>query len=188
MGRAQESLAAMNRALELDPVSPVINVAVAWHCHIYTRQYGRAIEELRNTLRLEPGFARAHWALALAYEHSAQVNEAIEELRKAVTLSGGSPYALSSLGHAYAISGRTGEARQILQDLKGLSKRRYVSPYETAQIYAGLGENENAFTWLERAYEERASGLRLLKVEPWLDPLRGDTRFANLLLRVGLPQ
>jgi hypothetical protein len=94
---------------------------------------------------------------------------------------------MAALGHVYAVAGRKGEARKILAELEELAKHRYVSPYDRATVYAGLGEKDQAITWLERAYQERSDGLVFLKVEPKFDGLRSDPRFVDLLRHVGFP-
>ena len=92
------------------------------------------------------------------------------------------------IGHVYAVSGKPAEAQKVVDDLKELSKRRHVSSYHIALIYLGLGEKDRAFEWLENAYKERSDSLVYLKVDPWLDSLHSDPRFADLVRRVGLPQ
>jgi hypothetical protein len=92
------------------------------------------------------------------------------------------------LGHVYAVSGKKGEARTVLNELKQLSGQEYVPAYGIALVYAGLGEKDQAFAWLEKAYEEHAFKMAWLKVEPRWDSLRSDPRFADLLRRIGLPQ
>ncbi len=113
---------------------------------------------------------------------------AITELSKAVALSGEGrrPVMEAALGHAYAAAGKRVEAQRLLDGLKAAAERRYVSPYSMAVIYLALGDRVQAFTWLNRAYEERDNWLIYLKVEPRLDPLRSDARFADLLRRIGL--
>ncbi|MBI3697287.1 MAG: winged helix-turn-helix domain-containing protein [Acidobacteria bacterium] len=207
MGRTEASLAASKRGAELDPVDLPINGHLAWH-YFYARQYDAAMEACRRTLELDPNHPLPHWQLGMVYEQKGEYQRAIGEFHIAYALSGGSParpsslaylYALergvlaggnpvylSSLGHAYAVAGNVVEARKALGELDELSKRRYVSPYEKAVIHAGLGENEEAFAWLEKAYGERAGGLVYLPVEPRLDQLRADPRFGNLVKRVGL--
>ena len=113
-------------------------------------------------------------------------NEAIEELQKSVLDSGGGPVYLSALGYAYAASGKKGKAQEILEELKELSKQRYVSPYWIAILYAGLGDNKNALEWLERAYSERSGGMVWLVAEPQWDNLRPDPHFQDMLRRVNL--
>jgi tetratricopeptide (TPR) repeat protein len=110
--------------------------------------------------------------------------EAIDQFQQGVKLSG-NPLMLSLLGHAYAASGKKSEALRILADLDK-EKQRYVSPYTIATIYAGLGEKDHAFKWLEKAFEDRDIWLMNLKVDPQLAPLRPDRRFENLLQRIGI--
>jgi len=114
--------------------------------------------------------------------------EAIAEIQKAIDLSGGSPLSLAALGHTYAVWGKRAEAERVLNELKESSKQGYISAYSIAAIHAGLGEKDQAFIWLEKAYEERSGWLIWLRAEPISDPLRSDPRFQDLLRRVGLPQ
>ena len=107
--------------------------------------------------------------------------EALAELHKGKDLLKENVGVEADLGHAYAVSGNMNEAQRVIDDLEELSKQRYVSSYHIALIYTGLGENDRAFEWLEKAYEERADLLVYIKVEPRLDSLRGDPRFADLL-------
>ena len=95
-------------------------------------------------------------------------------------------FAVAALGHTYAVAGKRSEARKILEELKEGSKRENVSPYYIAGMHAGLGEKEQAFEWLEKAYEEREIGL--VKVDPRLDPLRSDPRFQDFLRRMNFPE
>ncbi len=115
-------------------------------------------------------------------------DDAIAELQKAITLSGNSPLMIAALGHAYAKAGKRNEANRILDELQKLSAARYVSSYELAAIYVALGEREQAFQRLERAYKERSFHLINLKVRPDFAPLRPDPRFHDLVRRIGLPQ
>jgi len=98
------------------------------------------------------------------------------------------PLAIGALGYAYAKSGRKDEARKLLADLKEQSKRRYVAPYWIARIHAGLDEKDEAFAWLEKAYQQRSWFLVWIKMEPQVDSLRSDSRFTDLLRRIGFPQ
>jgi tetratricopeptide (TPR) repeat protein len=112
--------------------------------------------------------------------------EAIAALDKAIALSGGSSRIIADLGYTYAVSGQRGEAQKMLDKLQELSKQSYISPYETSLVYIGLGEKDLAFEGLQRAYEDRPWELVYLKVEPMLDNLRSDARFAHLLRLIGL--
>jgi len=110
---------------------------------------------------------------------------AIDQFEKGVKLSK-SPLMLSLLGHAYAASGRKADALKILADLNQ-QKQRYVSPYTVATIYAGLGDKDETFKWLEKAYEERDIWLMNMRVDPVLKPIRSDARFTELVQRIGIP-
>ena len=147
-----------------------------------------AIEQLRKTLDIEPTFAHAHWFLGMAYLRKGAFAEAIAEFQRAITLSPNITQYKAGLGHAYARAGKSAEARKLLSELKEASKRRYVSWCDFAAIYAGLGEKDQAFAFLEKAYEQRDAKLFIWgKGSPVLDPLRSDSRFADLLRRIGLP-
>jgi eukaryotic-like serine/threonine-protein kinase len=184
-GRAEQAVASQRRAQQLDPLSLIINTGAGWELY-FARRHQEAIEQIRKTLDMDPTFARGHWFLGLAYEQEAMYREAIAEFQKAFDLSEGSPSMLGSLGHAYALSGNLEKARQALAHLQELSKRRYVPPFDPAVIYAGLGDKERAFEWLEKAFEDRSWGMVRLKVDPRFDRLHADPRFASLLRRMGL--
>jgi tetratricopeptide (TPR) repeat protein len=149
-----------------------------------SRHFDEAIEQCRRTLELEPNFASAHWCLGLAYLGKGRHGDAILEFQAARELGEG-PVVLWSLGYTYAITGRRVEAGEILKELRQRSRGGYVSPYITAAIYAGLGEKDSAFKWLEKAYEEH--DWMQLKLDPFLDSLRSDPRFQELLRRMNLP-
>ena len=144
------------------------------------------IEQLRKGLEMDANFAAAHRPLGMAYEQKAMFAEAIGEFQKALEASSGNPFALGSLGHAYAAGGQRAPARKALADLLELAKRRYVSPFDIAVVYAGLGENDRALEWLGKATEDRSLEMIFLKVDPRFDGLRGMGRFGELLRRVGL--
>ncbi len=184
-GALEQAMAEVMRALALEPLSLVVNRDLG--CVLYfMRRYEEAIEQLRNTVELDPNFGVGHWSLAWAYERNGMYKEALAELRKAIALSGGSARMIGEMGHAYAAAGKRGEAEKVLQELAAMSERRYVSPYEMAIVYTALGEKGRAFRWLEKACEHRPWALVYLKVEPKLDPLRSDPRFQKLLQRLGL--
>ncbi|MBI3948864.1 MAG: tetratricopeptide repeat protein [Acidobacteria bacterium] len=184
MERFDEAITEIKRAQELDPVSLVINTNVGVVLY-FARQYDQAIEQLRNTLDMDPSFVWARIYLGLSYEQKGQWPEAIAEFRKARLLDE-TPVISAALGHAYAMAGRGREVEEVLAELKRLSQQRYVSPYSVAIIYTSLGGKDQAFEWLQKAYEGRSVGLYRLKVEPRLDSLRSDPRFQDLLRRIGL--
>ncbi|MEK6325766.1 MAG: protein kinase [Acidobacteriota bacterium] len=185
MGRIEESLAESRRALELDPLLVVLNLHLGWH-YLYARNYDQAIEQFRRTLEMDPYFQQAHLYLGWAYIGKGMYAEAIGELQTAKALVAGSGEAETALGYIYAVSGKRGDALRVLDQLKELSKRRYVSPFFIALIYAGLEEKDQAFTWLEKAYVDRSDLLVYLEMEPKLDSLRPERKFADLVSRVGL--
>lgn len=185
MARFDEAVLEQRRAQDLDPLSLSINASLGL-LSLYARQHDQAIDQFRKTLEMDHNFPLAHLGLGEAYEQKGMYDEAVAEFQAAIALSGGSPVMVAALGHAYAISDRRGEAQKVLDELKELSKRRYVAPFDVAMVYAGLGEKDQAFEWLQRAYEERDDWLTFLKVEPRADTLRSDPRFQDLLQRVGL--
>ncbi len=188
MGRLQEAIAEEKRAQELDPVSLIINFELGIVLY-YAREYDQAIEQFRKTLELNPNFRHAQTYLAAAYGQKGMYEQAVAGLQKSLTLPGGTawPPTMSELGYAYGVSGRKDEARKVLNEMKQLAQQRYVSAHDVALIYMGLGEKDLAFTWLEKAYEERSFLLPNIKAEPRLDSLRSDPRFQDLLRRIGLP-
>jgi tetratricopeptide (TPR) repeat protein len=188
-GRSNEAIAERKRAQELDPLSLVINfeLGVAFY---YAHNYDQAIEQFHKTLELDQNFPAAHVFLPAAYEQKGKYEEAIAEFKKGIPLRGGSEWAFTKggLGHLYAILGKKSEALTLLDELKQLAAQEYVPPTSIALVYAGLGEKDEAFAWLEKAYEERSFQLQWLNVEPRWDSLRSDPRFADLIRRIGLPQ
>ncbi|MBI1813484.1 MAG: tetratricopeptide repeat protein [Deltaproteobacteria bacterium] len=185
-GRADEAIAEVKRAQELDPLSLIISTARAVVLY-HARRYDEAVDQAHRTLAMDPKFARTHWVLGVVYLQQGMNEEAIAELQAARQLEDGQRV-LAQLGYTYAVSGRTSDAQKALNDLNELSQRHYVDPFSIAVIYTGLGDKDRAFEWLGRAYEERSSGLMLLKVEPLFDSVRSDPRFTALLKKVGLDQ
>jgi len=187
LGRYEEALAELKRAQQLDPLSLIIN-AVSGRILLYAGRDDLAIEHLRKTLEMDPNFAFVHYILGQAYLRKGAFAEAIAEFQKAATLSPNIYQYKAGLGQAYARAGKSTEARKLLSELEEQSKQRYVSGCEFAAIYAGLGERDQAFAFLEKAYGQRDEKLfGWGKSHPLLDPLRSDPRFTDLLRRIGLP-
>jgi TolB-like protein/Tfp pilus assembly protein PilF len=184
-GRLQDALQEMKKALELEPASLVMNTFMGATLY-YAGRYDEAIDQCRRTIEMDPNFVVAHWHLGLAYEQKQAFDAAIEEFQTATALSGGSPLMRAALGHAYAMSQKTYEANKILDELNELSTQQYVSPYEVAAIYVALGNNENAFQLLEKAYREHSFHLVNLNVSPQFKSVRSDPRFQDLVQRIGL--
>jgi tetratricopeptide (TPR) repeat protein len=186
IGRANEGIAEGERAADLDPLSPETNTFLGVGLY-YARRYGRAIEQLRKTADLDPNYWFVHEGLGLAYEQQGQFPEGIAELQKAVELAGIIAKPTAWLARAYAVSGKRAEAQKLLDGLIERSKETYVSTYDIALIYTGLGEREQALAWLERAYQARPWPMNSLKVDPQLDSLRSDPRFQDLVRRMNFP-
>jgi DNA-binding winged helix-turn-helix (wHTH) protein/TolB-like protein/Flp pilus assembly protein TadD len=187
MGRFDNAITEMQNAQQLDPVSLVKLTGLA-QVLLVARRYDDALEECRKALEMDPNLGFAHWLLGLAYMHRGSYEPAILALQKSIPLSGDSPDEPASLAHAYALAGKRAEARKILDELKEQAKRKYISPSAMADLYGALGDKDQAFALLEKAYDERDNMVVLLKVEPTFDPLRSDPRFTDLLRRVGFPK
>jgi TolB-like protein/DNA-binding winged helix-turn-helix (wHTH) protein/Tfp pilus assembly protein PilF len=186
MGKFDESFEQIRKARELEPLSISINASFGWRLYL-AREYDRSIAQLRDTLEMDPAYEWAHLTLGQAYEQKEQFGLAIGELQKAVELSHSSPLTISALAHAEALSGNHPAANKLLTQLEALSKKQYVSPFYVAIVYVGLGKNDVAMNWLEKAYDDRSNGLVFLKVEPELDPLRTNPRFVALQNRLNFP-
>ena len=182
--RFDEAIAEAKRTEELDPLSFVASAHLGWIYYL-SGQNDKAIEQCRKILELDPSSFPARRYLGLAYEAKGMYPEAIAEFQTGVKLSG-SPLMLALLGHAYAASGKTAEAKQVLNDLQQLQGERYVSPYTVAAIHAGLGDQEQAFKWLQTAVEERDIWLMNLKVDPVFAKLRSQRQFTDILARIRL--
>jgi TolB-like protein/DNA-binding winged helix-turn-helix (wHTH) protein/Flp pilus assembly protein TadD len=187
MGRTEESIAAAKKALELDPLSITLSTHLGWMLYL-AHQTDLAVQQYEKTLEMSPNYARARRDFSLALVEKGRYEDAIREARRGIELSQASPLMLEAVGYAYAKAGKKDEARKVLRDLRELSRNRYVSSFNLAVIYAGLGEKDAAFSFLERAYQEHAGQLIWLDVNPALDSLHSDARFAELVSRVGLPK
>ena len=137
---------------------------------------------------MEPNFPITHVVFTDAYEQKGMFAEAIPEAQKPTGITDVSVTRFVMLGHAYAVAGKKREARQVLAQLKIKFREDYIPPYYTALVYAGLGQKNEAFEWLEKAFEDRQWMMAFLKVDPRLDALRSDPRFADLLRRTGLAE
>lgn len=180
----EEALKEMRHAQRLDPLSPIISAALGGY-YYYARQYHQAIRQCRETIEIDPTFYLAHGILGTVYAQLGDYEEAAKELKEAVSLSK-DPEVYAELGHVYALQNKRDEAEILLKETKDISRQKYVTPFGIAITYAGLGEFDEAFKWLEKAYKDRNNWLVWLKADPRLDPLRDDPRFTSLLQRVGL--
>jgi DNA-binding winged helix-turn-helix (wHTH) protein/TolB-like protein len=182
--RFDEAIAEAKRTQELEPFSLISSSHLGWILYLAGRS-DEAIQQCTRILDLDSNFFPALRYRGLAYAQKGMYREAINDFQKGVKLSG-SPLMLALLGQAYAAAGQKAEAQQVLDELRDLQDKRYVSPYTVAGIYAGLGEKDLAFKWLEKAFEERDIWIVNLKVDPIFTKLRSDRRFPDLLLRTGL--
>jgi len=148
-------------------------------------RYDQAISELEVTLELNPDFPVAIWGLGLSYEQKGMFEKALASMQKATSLSPSLNFK-ASLGHTYAAAGKRREAQSVIDTLAEQSKQKYVPSYYFALIYAGLGDKDRAFGWLDKAFAERSTLLAYLQLDPRLAGLRSDPRFADLIRRIGL--
>lgn len=183
VGRLDAATAEMTRALDLDPLSLIINTEMAT-VHFHARQYERAIAQARKALEIGPSFVPARLTLARSYMQKGMHQEAHAEFSKALEPDSEDAFVLSLVASNHAVEGDRRAAKKILERL--LSRRRPVPAEWIATVYAGLGENDRAFEWLERSCRAREPGLAWIKVHPGLDGLRADPRFAALVRCVGL--
>lgn len=184
-GRTEEGLAWSQRAHILDPMS-VGGLVDDSLLLFMARHYDESIQVLRKALAMQPDNAFAHWSMGYNLIAKGQPEQAIPELEKSVALSDHSPAVIGVLIRAYAHAGRRSDALRMLEELKRHSKTGYIPAGAFINAYLGLGDQEQAFVWLERGYEEKSGIMIFLKAHPHFDPIRNDPRFADLLHRVGL--
>lgn len=185
VGRLDDAIAERKKALELDPISPLLNSALG-EAYYHARRFDVTIEQNKKALELDPGYAIALVNIGRAYEQMGMHPQARAAFQRILTVAPEDPAILSLMGHEYAVSGDKANADKVLATLTKLSSRKYVPAIYFAVIYAGLNQKDDAFRWLDRAYDERCEYLVYLGTEPLADPLRGDPRFAKLLKRIGL--
>jgi tetratricopeptide (TPR) repeat protein len=187
-GRGAEALAEMEKTREVDPLFPLFLQGKAL-INYHLRNYKALIEIGRAFVAQNSNSWLARYRLAEGYEGSGQTLHAIPEYQKAVELSQGDQDPTASLAHAYAATGRRAEAQKILHEFLRQSETGYVSPYMIATVYAGLGNKDKAFEYLEKAYQERSSDLPyFLKVDLRVDSLRSDPHFQDLMRRMNFPK
>lgn len=184
-GRHEEALSEARHALELDPLNLMISTWVGLR-HYLAHNYPSAIEQNRSSVDLDAHFAAAHLVLGQAYVQAGLHSEGANELKQAASLSGGSPIYTAQVAVALAIAGRKRDAIQIVHELEAISTKQYVSPYGIAQIYAALDNTEDAYKWLQAAYDDHSVWMGYLGVDPVFDRYRSDSRFQEFLRRIGL--
>ena len=187
MGRHEEAITEAQLAVELDPLSASLISKLGQEL-CYGRDYDRAMEQLQKALELDPNFVWAHVYLAQVSAWNGRYEESLAACQKVASLFGGNAYSRALRGLILAMAGRTDAAKTILNDLKKQPKLDSMALISLADTYSALGDKDEAFEFLERAYQERVSLMIFLGVYPSFDNIRSDPRFADLLRRMGLPQ
>ena len=188
MGRNSEAVALAAQAQRIDALSLLANLAPG-SISVFTRQWDPAIEQLRSAIDLDKTYWMTHCFLGRAYEAKGQLPQAMVSFQAALQLDPQHSEIWSAIGHAYAVSGKKADATKVLAHLKELSADSYVAPYNVAIIYAGLGDKDQTFAWLEQSYKDRGYYLPVfLTTDSRLDKFHNDARFIDLVRRVGLPQ
>jgi TolB-like protein/Tfp pilus assembly protein PilF len=185
IGDLTGAIAERKRALELDPVNPLLTSALG-EAFYQNRQFDLTIEQNSKSLTFDPTYAIALVNIGRAYELKGMHPQAREAFEKILAVAPNDPAVLSLIGHEYAVSGDTPKAAQIIAQLQQLSSHTYVPAIYIALVYTGLHDSDHAFEWLDKAYNEHCEYLVYLPTEPLADPLRADPRFAQLLQRLGL--
>ena len=183
--RAEEGLRLARRARELDPLTLYHSAMLGWQLY-HSRRYDEAARELRTALDLDPNHRPSLWYLGFVLIEKQQFEEAIQVLERAALQSERNPAELGVLARAYARAGRRADALRILDELRRRRRDGYVSPAPLVHAYVGLDDHDQAFIWLERAFQEHANIIRYLRTHPAFDPLRNDQRFTSLVRRAGL--
>jgi tetratricopeptide (TPR) repeat protein len=186
MGRLDEARDEMQMAQALDPISSIIARDVA-RVHYYRQDFDRALEQCDHTIELNPHFSPAYWILGLVQEQRGEFDESVAAFQRAIQLSPRSPIMQAALGRTFALSGKREEALRILQELRKLAEKRYVSPFELASVHFALGQVEEGFEWLAKAFQDRCFDLISLRVDPRWQSLKNNPRFQDLFSRLGLP-
>ena len=185
-GRHTEAIKEVHRALQLDPFSRPIGASAGLVLSL-AGQHDKAIQQCLRTLEMDDtGFYQTYFVLGASYAAKGMFQEAVESLETAVARSNGNPHMIAALGNALAVGGRTTDARKLVGELRKREGTRHVSPLNLAMVYTGLGDKDEAFEWLEKAYESRSLWLIFLNVHPMFEELRSDSRFKSLVRRMGL--
>jgi len=186
-GRHKEAVAETRRASELDPLSPSMMTALG-QALLMARRYDESQQAMLKALELDPNYFPAHLMLGDVYAANGMFAQSLTELQKAASVSPGDPQVPAFLGYVYAKSGRKQDAERVLKEMKAESQHKYVSGYLVALVCTGLGRNEEALQWLERADQQNDYQLSWISAEPLFDPLRSDPRLAALMRRADPPQ
>jgi tetratricopeptide (TPR) repeat protein len=185
MGDVDQAIAERKRAVSIEPKSPLLNTALG-EAYYQARRFSDSIAPYQESLSIDPHYAVAVINMGRAYEQMGMYPQALQAYQSILAFAPHDPALLALLGHLYAVSGQRAEARGIISQLQQIGSGRYVPSLYVAMIYTGLGDQDQAFTWLDKAYAERCEYLVYLPTEPMADPLRTDPRFPELLKRLGL--
>jgi len=184
IGEFDKGISMMNRALELEPLSIILNSCLGQTLY-EAKKYDEAIDQLNKVIEMDPNIQHPYGWIGLSYLQKGMYNDGIKMLQIGATSPGYGTRCIGILGYTYAVQGKIDSALQQLDRLNELSKEKVVDPCFIAWIYTGLGEKEKAFDWLEKAYEERSNWLIMLNNDQLFDPLRSDERFTELLKKIG---
>jgi TolB-like protein/Flp pilus assembly protein TadD len=184
-GRPDDAIAESKRGVDMDPTNLIISNELAWAYYL-SHRFDEAITLYRKNLELDPNFYYSAYQLAQTYEQKGMFAEAHAELNRVRPLSGDWSWIIAELGCVEASAGNRAEAEKIIEELKQRTSREYIDPVLIAYIYIALDEKDQAFVWLENAYQDKAGNVPWLKIEPKVDPLRSDARFKDLMRRMGL--
>jgi tetratricopeptide (TPR) repeat protein len=185
LGQHDQAIREIELAQELDPLTLPLKTNVGF-IYLNARQHDRAIEHFRRLLDTQPNNLTLHYALGLAHMYKGMHEEGIAELLKISDLSGSDAFASAYLAWGYAVSGNRSQAIKMFDEILK-SSGGAVSKVTIAKIYTALGDRDQAFAWLEKAYQERSGALLTLKCSPAFDNLRSDPRYQDLLRRIGFP-
>ena len=184
-GRVDEAIAEARRALDLDPLSPIMNANLG-DVYFFARRYDDAIRQHRIGRSLEPGFAPTHLYLAMAFAQHGEIDSALVACRTARALTGDGAFGLGGLGYVLARAGKRSEAERTLDELGRLSARGQAVSFDLGMIWAGLGDAERSVDWIRKARLEQPSGVKDLGVDPRFDSVRANPRFREVLRQLGL--
>jgi TolB-like protein/Flp pilus assembly protein TadD len=185
MGKSDDAIAEREKAVELDPISPLLHSALG-EAYYHARRFDITIEQNKKALELDPSYAIALVNIGRGYEQLGMHQQAREAFQTILTAVPDDPAILALMGHEYGVSGDQANANKILARLTEVSHKKYVPAIYFAVVYIGLNRKDDAFHWLDKAFDERCEYLVYLGSEPLADPLRSDPRFASLLSRIGL--
>jgi serine/threonine-protein kinase len=187
MSRLDEALEEIGTAQALDPVSSIIARDNAM-IHYYLRDFEAALDQIDHTVALNPYFSPAYWTLGLIQEYRGEIEESAAAFQRAIQLAPESPRMHAGLGRSMALAGKRKQAAKIMHNLRELAEKRYVSPVELASMHFALGEPDEGYVMLAKAFQDRSFELISIMVDPRFDQLRGDARFQDLAAQLRLPR